>query len=129
MPVDAHLQMIQAIIARLGSQSTTVKGWCVTVTAALLGFGTSRSSSLFAAVAMYVVFAFAVLDAYYLSLERAYRSLYDRVVDGQATDWRLKIEQPGLREVGSALASPSVGILYGASMLTVLAVGGYLVLR
>src|SRR5687768_13405557 len=51
VPVEAHLQMIQSVISRLSAQSITVKGWSVTVTAALLGFGASSTTASVALVA------------------------------------------------------------------------------
>ncbi|MFG3639057.1 hypothetical protein ACGF3C_02135 [Micromonospora sp. NPDC047762] len=97
MPTEVHLQMIQAVVARLSSQSTTVKGWCVTVASALLGFGANSTRPAVAVLAVYVVAAFAALDAYYLSLERAYRTLYQRAVDGTTAPWQLDIDRPGYR--------------------------------
>jgi hypothetical protein len=124
--IETHLQMIQAVITRLASQSTTIKGWCVTVTAALLGVGAGSTTPLVAIIAAYVVSTFAVLDAYYLSLERGYRDLYRRTVAGQVDEWSLEIDRPGWDEVGRALKAPAVALLYGASLLTAAAVAAYL---
>lgn len=121
--------MIQAVVSRLAGQSTTIKGWCVTVTAALLGFGTTQTSAVVALIALYVIAAFAVLDAYYLALERAYRKLYNQALTGAAADWTLTIDRPGPREALHALRSPATAILYGASLATATAVAIYLALR
>ena len=129
MPAEAHLQLIQATISRLSSQSTTVKGWCVTVTAALLGFGASATSAVVAAIAIYVIVAFAALDAYYLVLERSYRALYQRAVAGQTPDWALDIDRPTLGRVAAALRSPAIFLLYGTSFLTAAGVAAYLILK
>src|SRR5919112_427942 len=103
MPTEAHLQMIQNVVTRLASQSTTVKGWCVTITGALLGFGATSATPIVAAIANYVICAFAVLDAYYLALERAYRTLYHRAASGQADTWTLDIIRPAGGQIGAAL--------------------------
>jgi hypothetical protein len=121
--------MIQAVVSRLSAQSTTVKGWCVTVTAALLGFGATAARPVVAAIAIYVVLAFAILDAYYLALERAYRALYRRAVSGQVNDWVLDAGPPTAREIGAALRSPAVAVLYGTSLIAAISVGSYLVTR
>ncbi|MEU7972260.1 hypothetical protein AB0B48_09470 [Micromonospora sp. NPDC049089] len=126
MPTEVHLQMIQAVVARLSSQSTTVKGWCVTVASALLGFGANSTRPAVAVLAVYVVAAFAALDAYYLSLERAYRTLYQRAVDGTTPPWQLDIDRPGYREVLRAARSPTITVLYGVSLLAAAAVTVYL---
>ena len=118
--------MIQNVITRLASQSTTIKGWCVTVTAALLGVGAGSTTPLVAVIAAYVVASFAVLDAYYLALERGYRELYRRTAAGRAEEWSLDIDRPGWDEVGQALKAPAIALLYGASLLTAAAVAAYL---
>ncbi|MCP3785309.1 hypothetical protein NLX85_18270 [Micromonospora sp. A3M-1-15] len=129
MPEDAHLQLIQTVIARLSSQSTAVKAWCVTVTAALLSFAATATTPGLALIAVYVVIAFAVLDAYYLSLERAYRRLYQHAVDEDVDTWSLTTGSPRPREVLAALRSPAVSLLYGSNLVVVLGAGGYLLTR
>jgi hypothetical protein len=124
--IEIHLQMIQGVVARLASQSTTIKGWCVTVTAALLGVGAGSTTPLVAVIAGYVVGTFAVLDAYYLSLERSYRDLYRRTAAGQVDDWSLDIDRPGWGDIGQALKAPAVVLLYGMSLFTATVVAAYL---
>lgn len=121
--------MIQAVITRLSTQSTTIKGWCVTVTAALLGFGGNATNALISTVAIYVVAAFALLDAYYLGLERAHRVLYQQAVNDMVEPWTFTIDRPGLREILRAVCSPSIALLYGSSLLTAVAVSIYLSVR
>jgi hypothetical protein len=126
MASEPQLQMIQAVVTRLATQSTTVKGWCVTVTAALLGFGTTTTNPLIAAVAAYVVVAFAALDGYYLALERAYRRLYRKAAAGDATPWTLDVDQPRPADVAAAMRTPAIALLYGASLLATGSVAVYL---
>jgi hypothetical protein len=80
----------------------------VTVTAALLGFGASSSRPLVTLVALYVVVAFATLDSYYLSIERAFRNLHDQAVAGKIADWSMAAARPTTTEMVRALKSPSV---------------------
>jgi hypothetical protein len=127
--VESHLQMIQATVSRLTSQSTAVKGWCVTLTAALLGFGVTTTTALAALLALYVTVVFAVLDGYYLALERSYRELYEGALAGTVGDWVMRASRPTVRGILAAIASPATALLYGTSALVVLAVGTYLVLR
>jgi uncharacterized membrane protein len=56
--------MIQEIIDRMARNSFALKGWTVTVVAALLGLASADSNRGFALIAVYVVVIFAVLDAY-----------------------------------------------------------------
>jgi hypothetical protein len=129
MATEAYLQMIQAVVTRLASQSTTVKGWCVTVTGALLGFAATASTPAVAAIALYVICAFAILDAYYLVLERAYRDLYRRAATSHSSDWALDVAKPAVSEIRAALCSPVIAVLYGASLLVAMGVGTFLLVK
>lgn len=124
MAIEAHLQMIQSVISRLAGQSTTVKGWSITMTGALLGYGASTGTPLLAFIAGYVVVAFAALDGYYLALERAYRALYTEAMGGTAADWSLTVPRPSRALFLKATMSPANVILYGASLSVVAVVGG-----
>lgn len=74
-----HLEMIQAIISRMAGNLFLLKGWSVTLIVALfaiMGKGINTTSFLFSFA---VLFIFWILDGYFLSMERCYRSLYDAV--------------------------------------------------
>ncbi len=80
----AHLAMIQAIIARMASNSFALKTLTVTLSAgviALLG-SVKTPSVLYPLAAIGPVLAFGWMDAKYLRLERLYRKLYDDVRKG-----------------------------------------------
>ncbi|MGW4699369.1 hypothetical protein [Streptomyces sp. NPDC004285] len=72
-----HLEMIQAIVTRLGNGSFFIKGWTMTLAGAFLGFAVNRSSWKVAAVAVIPLLGFWILDSYYLRQERLFRALYD----------------------------------------------------
>ena len=74
-----HLELLQPVISRMASNSFALKGWSVTVTAALLGLAAKDSNPGFAIIAFYPALAFWGLDAYYLRQERRFRALYDAV--------------------------------------------------
>ncbi|MEW5964615.1 MAG: hypothetical protein AB1749_13760 [Pseudomonadota bacterium] len=80
----AHLAMIQAVIARMASNSFTLKTLTVTLSAgviALLG-SVKTPSVLYPLAAIGPVLIFGWMDAMYLRLERLYRRLYDDVRRG-----------------------------------------------
>lgn len=77
-----HLELIQAVISRLGNDSFLVKGWAVTVTGALIGFAVDRSKPGLALVGFVPVLAFWIMDTYYLRSERLFRVLYEAVRSG-----------------------------------------------
>jgi hypothetical protein len=67
---EVYLTLLHGVINRQAAQSTTINGWAVTVTAALLGFGASTAQPSVALIVVYVIVAFAFLDAYFLASKR-----------------------------------------------------------
>src|SRR5687767_8412009 len=61
-----HLEMIQAIVSRLGSNSIFIKGWALTVAAAAFGFAVNRIDWRVAVFGSIIILGFWFLDAYYL---------------------------------------------------------------
>jgi len=117
-----RLKLIQSLIERMARNSFALKGWTVTVVAALLGLATHQSDRRFALIAMYVLVALASLDAYYLALERSYRRLYDSAVAASEDQWGLQAEKVTLGDVLRAMASPSIFLLHGFSLISSLIV-------
>jgi len=86
-----HLEFIQNVITRMNSNSFVIKGWAVTIVAALLALCANKSLGFpvhfFLCIATLVIFMFWMLDAYYLSQERQYRELYNETIcDLKTTD-------------------------------------------
>ena len=75
----AHLEMIQAVITRMAGNSFLIKGWSVTLVAALFALAAANTSPLFVYLAYFPTFMFWALDAYFLRQERLFRKLYDHV--------------------------------------------------
>jgi hypothetical protein len=74
-----HLEFIQAVINRLSGNSFLLKAWSVTLVTALFALSTKDVNPKYALVAYLPVLVFWLLDAYFLSRERAFRALYDVV--------------------------------------------------
>lgn len=77
--LNKHLEFIQAIISRQANNSFLLKGWSVTLVAALFALAAKDANSRFVWVALVPVFIFDGLDAYYLHQEKQFRSLFDFV--------------------------------------------------
>jgi hypothetical protein len=77
-----HLEMIQAVISRLGTNSFLVKGWAVTVSGAFLGFAVAGKEWGLALAGVLPVMLFWYLDAYFLRAERCFRTLHEAVRTG-----------------------------------------------
>ena len=118
-PVDQldhhkHMDYVQGVITRLATNSFLLKGWALTVTVALLGFGASRNQMALAALGVIPVCAFWFLDAYYLRQERAFRDLYRAVADQSVSGFSLDQSSylVGNGRWGTA-KSPSLSAFYG----------------
>jgi hypothetical protein len=77
-----HLEFIQTVVARLGTNSFFVKGWTVTVAGAFIGFALNSRDFRLALGALVPTIAFWGLDAFFLRSERLFRALYDQVRNG-----------------------------------------------
>ena len=59
-----HLELIQAIVARLAANSFTIKGWSVTIGSALLAFSVKDSDWHLALLTLLPILLFWGQDAY-----------------------------------------------------------------
>lgn len=122
MANQPRLEMIQGVINRMAGNSSAYKGWMVTITAALLGVAINNHKHVLAWLTVYVVCVLAVLDAYYLALERSYRKLYETAEGEGADKWSLKASSVGPIKVLAALISPSIWIFYGSAVIAAIIV-------
>lgn len=75
-----HLQMIQGVINRMAGNLFFLKGWAVTLIVGLFAASITLSGTWYLQPILVAVFLFFwCFDAYFLSLERCYRDLYDTV--------------------------------------------------
>lgn len=88
-----HLEFIQNVITRMNANSFMIKGWTVTIVAALLALSVSKSTDVpsyyFICISTVVITVFWVLDAFYLSQEKQYRALYNKVITEVDTDFSM----------------------------------------
>lgn len=76
-----HLEFLQTTIARQASHSFAIKGWSLTVAAALYAYTATHLTWWMAVVSLLPPTVFAGLDAYYLRQERLFRALYREVAN------------------------------------------------
>lgn len=121
-----HMELIQAVVARLANEAALIRGWALTVSAAFFGFAAQSFSWRVAAVGLMPVLAFWGLNVYYLRTERQYRSLFERVRKGQIGDPYLmnanneKVESR-LRTIFSMTLWPFYGVILFVGILIMLA--------
>jgi uncharacterized membrane protein len=118
-PEPQHLQMIQAVIDRMGRNSFLLKGWSISLVAALLGLAVDKANSDFAVIAAVGATVLALLDGYYLAVERRYRDLYNEAIDQAQTvaEWSLTAKKVKAGDVWSALFSATVLPLHGTAIV------------
>jgi hypothetical protein len=76
---EKHLDYIQGAISRMASNLFLLKGWSVTLIAGLFALAAKDADRLYMFIAYYPLLIFWLLDGYFLSQERRFRSLYDHV--------------------------------------------------
>ena len=92
-PKVEYLKLIQAVIARMGTNSFLLKGWTVTLVAALFAFGAKEADRIFVVIAWLPLAVFAGLDAYYLWHERMFRRLHAKVAAENAINYSMDISE------------------------------------
>ncbi len=122
----AHLQMIQGVINRMAGNSFLIKGWSVTLVAALFALGAGKTNPLFVYIAYFPAIAFWVLDAYFLRQERLFRRLYDHVRDRSETEIDFSMNTAQFSSsVGSQFTvafSETLRVFHGTIMATIIIV-------
>jgi len=90
-----HLELIQGVVTRIGGNLFTLRGWMITLvvalSAAFLEFGRNELQIIL----VLVIFIFWTHDAYFLSLERSYRHLYNKVrfLKEEEVDFSMNVEE------------------------------------
>ena len=89
----AHLEMIQGVINRMGSNSFALKGWSVTLVAGIFALASKDANKMFFLITYIPIIIFWGLDAYYLLKERQYRKLFEKVknTNEDAIDFNMNV--------------------------------------
>lgn len=114
-----HLEFIQQAINRMASNLFLLKGWTVSLIAAMFALAAKESRDLYFLLAYFPTLMFWLLDGYFLSQERRFRSLYDHVtkLDESAINFSMDTqpfkESPPRNKWSHALFSRTLIIYYG----------------
>ena len=74
-----HLDMIQDTIKRMANNSFLLKGWTVTLVAALIALLAKEGDFKYLIIAFFPIVMFWSLDGYFLRQERLFRKLFDSI--------------------------------------------------
>ena len=122
VPLDekkiAYLQMIQEPIGRMSTASAIFKGFAATIVAGIAALTYYEVNTWILGLSFIPVALFALLDIYYLKLEKKYRYLYEQVrTDVHVVDFSMKLTQDNKAaktRVWDCVKSPSVWMFYPA---------------
>lgn len=119
-----HLEFIQQTINRMASNLFLLKGWTVTLIAAMFALAANESKGYYFVLAYFPMFMFWLLDGYFLSQERRFRSLYEHVsrLDEGAIDFSMDTQPfkntPSRNKWLHSIFSPTLLIYYGLLLVT-----------
>lgn len=80
LAVQSHLSILQSVIQRMSSNSSSSKAWCITLVSAILVIVADKGNPNHALIAIIPTFLFLVLDTYYLGLENGFRNSYNEFI-------------------------------------------------
>ncbi len=118
---EKHLDLLQGVINRMASNSFLLKGWSVTLVAALLALAAEEAKPLLIGVALVPILAFWGLDGYFLAQERLFRKLYEGgiVGDGRVAPYSMRTEPLTRAFWWSTTWSVTLRYLHGSVLLVV----------
>ena len=81
-----HLELVQAVIARMADNSFKIKSWAVALVSAVLVVAERVAGWQYLFVALVPALVFWGLDAFYLRQEKLFRTLYDAIRLGESAE-------------------------------------------
>ena len=114
-----HLELIQGIINRMASNSSSMKGWAITLVAALFALSAQDAEQRYVYIALLPAFAFWMLDAYYLQQEKLFRKLYDEVRRKPSTDYSMDTSGIARDSLNEVAVHPALAAFYIPLLLAV----------
>ena len=90
-----HLEFIQGVINRMAGNLFFLRGWTITLIAALFVLFVKGNNVDYIFIVYFPVIIFWILDGYFLSQERLFRALYDHVrkLDEEEIDFSMNVSK------------------------------------
>ena len=124
-----YLQMIQEPICRMSTISAIFKGFAATIVATVASLSYKEVNVWVLGLSFIPVLAFAVLDIYYLTLERKFRFLFEQVRKGEhRIDFSMKLTNDAAEtrrakaRCWDCIKSPSIYLFYPLMVAILIAV-------
>ena len=119
--VIQHLQMIQAVITRMNSNSFSLKRWSLALLLALIvlysNAGIDIDKEIVAWFGLFAIVVFWYLDSFYLWQERGYVALYNKIRKQKKTDFAMRGLVGEVKFV-DVLFSKTIFLFYGVLLLS-----------
>lgn len=117
----AYLQMIQEPIGRMSTASAIFKGFAATIVAGIAALSYSEVNTWVLVLSFIPTLLFALLDVYYLMLEKKYRYLYEQIRIGEhEVDFSMNLtkdNKTAKARIWDCIKSPSVWLFYPAMIV------------
>ena len=124
-----YLQLLQEPICRMSTISAIFKGFAATIVAGIAAISYSTINLLVLGLSFLPVVAFAILDVYYLKLERKFRFLFDCVRTGKhEIDFSMQLTSDPIEVISAkartwdCIKSPSIYLFYPLMLAILLCV-------
>ena len=124
-----YLQIIQEPICRMSTISAIFKGFAATIVSGVAALTFNEINTLVLGLSFLPVIAFFVLDVYYLTLERKFRFLFEKVrKDEVEMDFSMKLTSDPVEvmrakaRVWDCIKSPSIYLFYPLMIAVLVAV-------
>lgn len=121
-----YLQMIQEPICRMSTISAIFKGFAATIVAGIAALSYEDVNTWILLLSFIPVISFAVLDLYYLQLEKKYRYLYEKVrKDEHEVNFSMDIccdNKTAKARMRDCIKSPSIWLFYPTMIIILIVV-------
>lgn len=126
-----HLEFIQASINRMSGNLFLLKGWSITLIAALFALAAKDTNKAYILIAFFPLFIFWTLDGYFLCQERRFRALYEHVRQLKENDIDFSMDTRAFRSAPratwlSATMSRTLLVYYAGLALIMLALAQFI---
>ena len=90
-----HLEFIQEAIGRMSGNLFFLRGWTITLITGIFALSAAEINQVYIFIAYFLIFIFWILDGYFLSQERLFRSLYNHVskLDEKDIDFSMNTDE------------------------------------
>lgn len=121
---ETHLTLIQTNIGRLATTSFLIKGWSVTLVAAIFALAAKDSNPAFVLIAYFPAIMFWLLDGYFLGMERRFVAMYNAASTGNVSNYEIQPHNftDKRASMSGACFSRTILLFHGSILATILLV-------